>query len=298
MDQLFNWITATYNPQTLFWTWGAITLSMIVIHGFELVFPAQRAQEYRNIGFNGVVTFAYLALTPVANFLPGYVVTSAVLAAHGPWFAINLPTVIADQSAGARVALLGLFAFVPLFIFDFFYYWFHRWQHASPWLWEQHKLHHTDEAVNVTTSLRHHWTEEGFRAILISVPMGILFQITPVDVGIMTMFIGQWGYLIHANVRLPLGPFSFVLLGPQAHRIHHSILPNHRNRNFAAFFPIWDILFGTFHRPGSREFPATGVVGEATRPPIRDVFFGPFTAWLSMTRSAWRKTLGARTTSD
>ena len=288
MDQLLSWITTTYSPQALFWGWGAFVLSVLVIHCFELVFPAQHGQEYRSLGFNGVATFAYLALTPFANFLPGYVVTSAVQAAHGPWFAINLPTIITDQSGWARVALLALFAFLPVLIFDFFYYWFHRWQHTSRWLWEQHKLHHTDEAVNVTTSLRHHWTEEGFRAILISVPMGILFQITPVDAGIVTMFIGQWGYLIHANVRLPLGVLTSVFVGPQAHRIHHSILPEHRNRNFAAFFPFWDILFGTFHRPGIQEFPPTGIPGEAARPPMKYVFFGPFIAWFSMTRSAWR----------
>jgi sterol desaturase/sphingolipid hydroxylase (fatty acid hydroxylase superfamily) len=295
VDHLLNWIRTTYDPQTLFWSWGGIILSLVVIHGFELVSPAQRGQSYRTIGFNCLATFAYLSLTPIANFMPGYVVTSAVQAAHGPWFAIDLPSIIADQSGLSRVALLALFAFVPLFIFDFFYYWFHRWQHMNRWAWEQHKLHHTDEALNVTTSFRVHWTEGGFRGILVSIPMAILFKITPVEAGIVTLFTGHWGYLIHANLRLPFGPLTSVLVGPQAHRIHHSILPEHRNRNFAAFFPIWDILFGTFHRPGSREFPPTGVVGEASRPPIKDVFFGPFVAWLSMTRSASRKALGPRT---
>ena len=123
--------------------------------------------------------------------------------------------------------------------------------------------------MNVTTSLRHHWTEEGFRSILIAVPMGILFNITPVEAGIVTMFTGQWGYLIHANIRLPLGPFSTVLLGPQAHRIHHSIEPQHKDRNFAAFFPIWDILFRTFYFPKRDEFPDTGIVEQILPPKCR-----------------------------
>jgi sterol desaturase/sphingolipid hydroxylase (fatty acid hydroxylase superfamily) len=215
MDEFLNWIRANYDPQTLFWAWGAVALSLVIIHGFEFVFPAERGQSYRSIGFNAFATGSYLALTPIARFLPGYVVVSAAQAAHGPWLALDLPSILPD-SGWLRIALLSLFGFLPLFVFDFFYYWYHRLQHANAWLWEQHKLHHTDEAVNVTTSLRHHWTEEGLRAIFIAVPMGILFKITPVEAGIVTMFTSQWGYLTHANVRLSLGPLSVLLAGPMS----------------------------------------------------------------------------------
>jgi sterol desaturase/sphingolipid hydroxylase (fatty acid hydroxylase superfamily) len=183
--------------------------------------------------------------------------------------------------------MLFLFAFVPLFVFDFFYYWFHRLQHTNRWLWEQHKLHHTDEALNVTTAGRVHWSEEAFRSIFISLPMGLLFDIKPVDAGIITMAIGYWGLLIHANVRLPFGPLTRVLCGPQAHRIHHSILPEHGNRNFAAFFPVWDILFGTFHHP-EEAYPRTGVIGAPPRPSLHEVLFGPFVAWAAMLSARWR----------
>jgi hypothetical protein len=33
-------------------------------------------------------------------------------------------------------------------------------------------------------------------------------------------------------------------------------------KNFVAFFPIWDILFGTYYHPARDEFPPTGVEGE------------------------------------
>ena len=42
---------------------------------------------------------------------------------------------------------------------DFFQYWWHRAQHRFPILWDQHVAHHSDEAFNVTTTTRHHWTE-------------------------------------------------------------------------------------------------------------------------------------------
>ena len=76
---MLNWISANYDPRALFWAWGAIALSMIAIHLFERIFPAQKSQSYRSLGFNAGVTLAYLALVPIATFLPGYAVTAAVL---------------------------------------------------------------------------------------------------------------------------------------------------------------------------------------------------------------------------
>jgi sterol desaturase/sphingolipid hydroxylase (fatty acid hydroxylase superfamily) len=64
-----------------------------------------------------------------------------------------------------------------------------------------------------------------------------------------------WTFLIHANLKLSLGPLSWLVDGPQVHRIHHSQLPQHFDRNFAAFFPIWDVLFGTYYHPARGEFP-------------------------------------------
>src|SRR4030095_4922615 len=39
-------------------------------------------------------------------------------------------------------------------VWDFFQYWFHRWQHMSPTLWPSHRVHHSDDSVNTTTALR------------------------------------------------------------------------------------------------------------------------------------------------
>ena len=46
---------------------------------------------------------------------------------------------------------------------------------------------------------------------------------------------------------------------------------------FAAYFPILDILFGTYRAPHKDEYPATGVTDPVvTAHPFRDCFFpGP-----------------------
>jgi hypothetical protein len=63
-------------------------------------------------------------------------------------------------------------------------------------------------------------------------------------------------------MRIQFGRASVLLVSTQTHRIHHSILPQHRDKNFANWFPIWDILFGTYYHPARDEFPPTGVEEE------------------------------------
>jgi sterol desaturase/sphingolipid hydroxylase (fatty acid hydroxylase superfamily) len=43
-----------------------------------------------------------------------------------------------------------------------------------------------------------------------------------------------------------------VLATPVFHRWHHTALNEGGNTNFAGTFPVWDILFGTYHMPEDR----------------------------------------------
>ena len=138
-------------------------------------------------------------------------------------------------------------------------YWCHRLQHAVPLLWEMHSFHHSAESVTFITGARHLWIERVlFGALLPLVP--ILFKIPPsLDITVAVIFFLP-DTCAHANVRLELGRAVTWINNPQWHRIHHSARPEHRDKNFAAFFPFWDILFGTAWIPGPDEYPETGLV--------------------------------------
>jgi len=58
---------------------------------------------------------------------------------------------------------------------------------------------------------------------------------------------------------MSFGLLWWMLSSPQYHRIHHSLEPQHINKNFAVWFPVWDILVGTAYRPRRGEYPATGL---------------------------------------
>jgi sterol desaturase/sphingolipid hydroxylase (fatty acid hydroxylase superfamily) len=156
-------------------------------------------------------------------------------------------------------------------VWDFFQYWFHRWQHMSPVLWTSHRVHHTDNAVNTTTALRRSVIELLLIFVFILVPTVIVAGVDEVAAPIAFAIFYGWGFFNHANVRLSLGPLTPVLSGPQWHRLHHAIDQDCRDRNFAAYFPILDIVFGTYRAPRDREYPATGVTDVvATAHPLRD----------------------------
>ena len=195
---------------------------------------------------NGQITLVYAFLTPIARFgglfFAGYAVAMLASLLAAPWLFIDLNKLASIQSVPIKYVALVLIAFLPLLAYDFFYYLFHRLQHANSWLWEQHKLHHSDGALNVTTSFRINWMEEFFKSLLVSVPAALVLNIQPAQVGLLASIVGAggqiWGQYLHSNIRISLGtPF---VTGPQFHRIHHSVETHHQNKNFSTYLPVWD----------------------------------------------------------
>jgi sterol desaturase/sphingolipid hydroxylase (fatty acid hydroxylase superfamily) len=248
----------------------------------ERFFPAERHQPFRGLLFNARYTLLYFLVTPFVILLPTALANRIASASGGSLWLVNL-----DQWAGQIQAFTWplrtlVFPFIPMLVFDLFYYWHHRLQHTIPFLWEQHKLHHTEQNLCCLTNLRHHWLEDGIRVFTITIPMTALVTITPVQGGIIAAAIAQWAIFIHANLRLPMGVATSVLAGPQVHRIHHSRDPRHSGKNYAAFFPVWDILFGTYYRPARGEWPATGLESGENVGDLWNASLLPFRGWMKM----------------
>ena len=85
-----------------------------------------------------------------------------------------------------------------------------------------------------------------------------------------------------------------LFYGPQGHRIHHSRLDQHHDKNYAAYFPVWDLLFGTYHHPARDEFPPTGLNDEPEIDSFSETLVLPFRAWRKMFRD-WRSHSSALT---
>jgi sterol desaturase/sphingolipid hydroxylase (fatty acid hydroxylase superfamily) len=189
----------------------------------------------------------------------------------------------------------GAWVLIPAFllstlIFDFFYYWFHRFEHETPILWQVHKLHHMDEEL--CTLNRDNPFEGLFQGPATAIPIAILFNLDPLQGAIIGYAGFVWIQFIHMNIKFPLGPLGMLFNGPQVHRIHHSRLHAHFDQNYAAFFPIWDVLFGTYFHPRRDEYPPTGVHDEREVQNFVAAVLLPWRAWWNMLRK-WRLGLDA-----
>lgn len=206
---------------------------------------------FRSVPFNA----AYTAVVTAGQVLM-FAAVSGYLAATSTSALRILNLKVSDPTAWWQPWAAG---FAWLMLRDFFYYWFHRLQHGTKWLWWEHELHHTDPNMNVTTSGRHHWLELPLLLVFQVIPFGLLVGFDPIVAVAGSIFGELLGLFTHMNVRARFGRFSWVVTNPQVHRIHHSVEPQHRNKNFAAYCPLWDVVFGTYYAPSRDEFPVTGL---------------------------------------
>jgi len=270
---MWDWMLSRYSPAALWGAWGTILIGYAAFLILERLIPAQRHPNAGEFATDVKANLAAIFLGPISVLAGGWLSSPVSGLLGGPVFRVDLGAL----ATGPVTAFL--LAFVPILVFDFFYYWFHRLQHQWDWLWEIHQLHHSEPALNVTTNFRHHWLEEFFRSFFILLPMNWVLGLGPATSAVAALFIGQWSSFFHANIRLGLGPLTSVITGPQYHRIHHSIEARHFRRNYAAFFPMWDWVFGTYFRPAKGEWPEVGLEGTSGVLKLREVLLSPFDGW-------------------
>jgi sterol desaturase/sphingolipid hydroxylase (fatty acid hydroxylase superfamily) len=226
--------------------------------------PAESGQPPRNARFNvlyGVVSAGLrFGLTPALGIL----VTVLINGFAGGWIALP----------GHGWPLVGSVILYVLVI-DFLEFAFHRAQHVVPFLWAMHSFHHSDRAVNVSTAVRNYWLELPIKILFVYPVAAILFR---VPAAVLAIYAGTtvWHSINHLNIRWRLPIPWFVLNNPQFHRIHHSILPEHRDKNFSPYFPIWDVIGGTAHAPKPDEYPPTGLDEEPAIITFADAILWPW----------------------
>ena len=180
--------------------------------------------------------------------------------------------IIALPSTGWRL-LPGILVYVVTL--DFGEYLFHRAQHRFKSLWLMHSFHHSDPALNASTTIRHYWAELPLKSLVIYLPVSLVFKVSPA-ISAAYVLVSFYNYFVHMDVKIGFGRWAVFLNAPQYHRIHHSALAEHHNCNFAALFPVFDRIFGSYRHPRLDEFPPTGLdSGEMPRGLVEGIFW-PF----------------------
>jgi sterol desaturase/sphingolipid hydroxylase (fatty acid hydroxylase superfamily) len=153
----------------------------------------------------------------------------------------------------ALPAWIGVMASVV--ILDLAIYLQHVLFHAVPALWRLHRMHHADLEFDVSTGLRFHPIEI-LLSMLIKFAVVAALGAPALAVLIFEVLLNATSMFNHGNVRIPSGidrVLRWLVVTPDMHRVHHSILSRETNSNFGFNLPWWDRLFGTY-----RAQPAAG----------------------------------------
>ena len=132
--------------------YGGLTLQVLLLmvvlgFGLERLIPARpqgMASAFLNIPYSVLVLVFVGAIFPLqllfAETVTRYLGVS------------NVFDLTIDKRGSIPLVIAAML--VEALVVDFFFYWFHRCQHTVNALWQVHLLHHSDMALNVTTTHR------------------------------------------------------------------------------------------------------------------------------------------------
>lgn len=144
-----------------------------------------------------------------------------------------------------------LWLFVASFVFlDFGEYSYHVIMHKVKRLWMFHAVHHSDNIVDVSTTLREHPGENIVRlsfTLLWVFLSGITFWLLMLRQIIQSITT----IIAHMNCRLPErldAIIGLVFITPNLHQVHHHYKLPYTDCNYGDVLSIWDRFFGTYKR--------------------------------------------------
>jgi sterol desaturase/sphingolipid hydroxylase (fatty acid hydroxylase superfamily) len=242
---------STYEPLFRLAGFGGV---FVVIALWELITPRRKQVIGRgwrwpnNLGVVAVNTLLVRILFPTTA------VGLALLAQSRGFGLFNVIALPAWAGIVASVVILDLAIYLQHVLF-----------HAVPALWRLHRMHHADLDVDVTTGGRFH-PFEILISLAVKIATVIAFGIPAVAVLVFEVVLNATSMFNHSNVAMP--PWldrllRVVVVTPDMHRVHHSILRRETDSNFGFNLPWWDRLFGTY-----RAAPEAGHAGMTVGLPI------------------------------
>lgn len=223
---------------------GAFVAVLVTMALWEVLTPRRPSSYSRIRRWPNNLGIVALNTALVRILLPGAAVGLALIGEQRGWGLLNHLPVPRWAAVLASMILLDLAIYLQHVMF-----------HAVPALWRVHRMHHTDLHFDVTTGVRFHPIE-----IVLSMlfKLGLVAALGAPAMGVLLfeVLLNATALFNHGNVRMPLGLdrlLRWLVVTPDMHRVHHSILVQETNSNFGFNLPWWDWLLGTY-----RDQPAVG----------------------------------------
>jgi sterol desaturase/sphingolipid hydroxylase (fatty acid hydroxylase superfamily) len=211
---------------------------------WEFFGPRRKQEIERGVRWPGNLGVVAVDTILVHLLIPATAIGVALVAqAHG-WGLFNVVTLPFWIAVVSAVILLDLAIYLQHVLF-----------HAVPALWRLHRMHHADLEFDVTTGLRFHPIEI-LLSLMIKLAVVAAVGAPAVAVLIFEVLLNATSMFNHGNVRIPPGLdrlLRWIVVTPDMHRVHHSIVARETNSNFGFNLPWWDRLLGTYRaQPAAR----------------------------------------------
>lgn len=276
---------------------GALTIAVtyLLLRPLELWRPVERWGDRRAVWTDVIYTIVhklgvlpailFLLLTPIGTMIDGYLRFRGYIPA-------SIEQLLPPLTRWPFATFL-----VYIAVIDFGEYWRHRLQHLLPWWWALHSLHHDQRQMTLWSDDRNHVLDD-ILAVAWRGTLAMLIGVTPGEFPLVMIVFRLIESLAHTNARVGFGRVgSAVLVGPQYHRLHHSLEharpPFDRSRgcNFGVILPLWDLVFGTWRY--ADQYSPTGVAALSGRA-VRCGYFAHQVEGLRRLGAAFAGTLSRR----
>lgn len=143
---------------------------------------------------------------------------------------------------------LWLECLLALLLFDAWMYWWHRLNHEIPFLWQFHKVHHSDNRMDVSTALRFH-PGEIVLSTLARVPVLVLLGMELWQLALYELIAVPVVAFHHSNISIPRrwdDRLRWFMVTPWMHWVHHSRRMRETNSNYSSVLSVWDRIFRSY----------------------------------------------------
>jgi len=204
---------------------------------WELVAPCRQLSTSKTRRWFNNLSIVIINTLLLRLIFPGAAVGMALLAGERHWGLLN------NYPLPDGIALI-----LAVIVLDLAIYLQHVMFHAVPALWQLHMVHHTDLDFDVTTGTRFHPVEI-ILSMLIKFSVISVLGASAAAVLIFEVLLNATAMFNHSNVTLPAGLdrlLRLIIVTPDMHRVHHSVIKDETNSNFGFNLPWWDRLLGTY----------------------------------------------------
>lgn len=173
---------------------------------------------------------------------------------------VDDPVLVLNAGSLGGLTAIGssvLIAVLALIVYDLAVYVAHYAQHKFAFLWRFHAVHHSIHDLDSLNSYTHPVDFVGQWIVMVA--FAVLCDFRYEQFILLGAFKEAHERFLHTNMNLNFGFMKNILIDNRHHFLHHSIRREDYDTNFAAYFTLWDRVFGTYRSP-AETLGETGVV--------------------------------------